>query len=105
MPKTIIDLQQEYVDSVNSCSSSHVGRVRGGAARQFILAMHNQGFEYEQIAQAFKDADDMMLLERVAEQESNDLHAWENASLNQYCRDIRVANTPAPTLPAMGLLR
>lgn len=103
MNKTIIDLQQEYVDSVNACSTSHVGRVRSGAAKRLVLAMHKQGLEYEQIAQSFKDADDMMLLERITERELNDLQAWENNYFTQYCRNIQVINAPAaPTISAIG---
>lgn len=92
-PKSIMALQQEYADTVNSCSSNHVGRVRSGAAKAFISALHKQGFDYKQIAQAFKDADEMMILERETERDLRDLTAWDYA--DRYCREIGVTNVPS----------
>lgn len=92
-PTSIMALQQEYSDTVNACSSNHAGRVRGGAAKAFISALHKQGFDYEQIAQAFKDADEMMILERETERDLRDLTVWEHA--DHYCREIGVTNVPS----------
>ncbi len=96
-PKTLIDIQQEYVDTVNSCYSRHVNRVQRGAVRKLVAELHRQGFEYEQIAQAMQDADEMMLLER----NEKDLATF--GGIDWYCRDAGVAGTPSvPTLETMG---
>lgn len=72
---TLIGLQQEYIDNVNSAKARWAHRKDGGHSRRTIGAAHKRlrnrlttlGFSQMQIDAAIKDARDIAELERIAE--------------------------------------
>ena len=72
--KNMIDIQQEYIDTVNAgmdrwshrrCGG-HSSRIRRGAYHKAYKALTRWGHTDEQAKQIIQDAHDMMLLERAA---------------------------------------
>lgn len=71
--KTLIQIQQEYMDTVSAGmdrwshrrDGGHAGRIRSGAYRRAFKALMAWGYTEEQARQCIQDAHDMMLLERA----------------------------------------
>lgn len=73
-PKTLIEIQDEYVATLNNGiarwahrrDGGHMSRIARGARRKAEAALDKLGFGEAQIAQAIKDARDVAELERLA---------------------------------------
>lgn len=72
--KNLIEIQQEYMDTVSGGmdrwshrrDGGHSGRIRGGAFKRAHKALTKWGFTDKQARQVIQDAHDQMLLERAA---------------------------------------
>jgi SOS response regulatory protein OraA/RecX len=74
--KTLIELQDAYIATVNAGEArwshrpdgGHARRVRRGAARKLHDALARRGYTAEQISAAIRDASDVAKLERYSEE-------------------------------------
>jgi len=75
--KSLIEIQQAYIDAVNAGAArwahrrdgGHMPRIARGARRRLERALTGLGFTPEGVAEALKQARDMAELERMAEVE------------------------------------
>ena len=75
MLKSLIEIQQAYIDAVDAGMNrwshrkdgGHSARIRRGAYRRALAALTSQGWTEEQARQAIRDAHDMLILERNAQ--------------------------------------
>ena len=72
--KTLMQIQQEYMETVSAGmdrwshrrDGGHSGRIRGGAFRKAYKSLARFGFTDKQARQIIQDAHDVMMLERAA---------------------------------------
>ncbi len=63
---TMIEIQDEYIGTVLSCTTGHLRRVRRGARNAAFAKLDKLGYTLDQQRQIVADADDVAKLERNA---------------------------------------